>query len=141
MNSFDFMERFADQVASGEKRQTIRKPRKTQLKEGDEVHLFTGMRTDHCRKLGVGRLIQVMPLIINAESVVDLTKKRYPRLISTIGECENFAELDGFPFWASFRDFFLAKYGLPFTGTLYRWRLIGIPGLNTPVKRTQSLER
>ena len=49
-----FQKQFADLVESGEKRQTIRAYRKDgrDPKVGDRLHLYAGLRTKQCRKLG-----------------------------------------------------------------------------------------
>lgn len=45
---------FIDKILSGEKRQTIRKDGKKwkNVKVGDKLTLYTGLRTKDCRKLG-----------------------------------------------------------------------------------------
>ena len=49
MPAYNFQPRFAPQILSGEKRTTIRsKP----AKAGSPAHLFTGMRTKTCQRLG-----------------------------------------------------------------------------------------
>lgn len=53
---FNFMSQFAEAVESYEKPFTIRNQRKVEPKLGEVVHLFTGQRTRHCRKLGVAPL-------------------------------------------------------------------------------------
>lgn len=51
MPAYNFKNQFADKVEKGEKRQTIRFPRKRQTIPGDTLHLYTGMRTKSCRRL------------------------------------------------------------------------------------------
>ena len=45
---------FIDKILSGEKRQTIRRasPKWANVKAGDKLTLYTGLRTKQCRKLG-----------------------------------------------------------------------------------------
>src|SRR3954463_9681520 len=51
MPSLNFQARFADRVAEGSKRRTIRAGRKRLFKSGDNLAFFTGMRTKMCRRL------------------------------------------------------------------------------------------
>ena len=51
MPAYNFKKQFAPLVGSGEKRQTVRFPRKRQTVKGDTLYLYTGMRTSACRKL------------------------------------------------------------------------------------------
>jgi len=55
MPALNFQSRFADLVASGKKRQTIRPVRRHPIKAGDLLHLFTGMRTKRCKRLPSAR--------------------------------------------------------------------------------------
>ena len=54
MPALNFKKEFADKVASGEKRQTIRALRKDgkNPRPGQKLYLYTGMRTKYCRKCG-----------------------------------------------------------------------------------------
>lgn len=50
---------FKDKLVSGEKCQTIRKPRKRPLKLGDVLHVYWMLRTKECEKLGVSKIIKI----------------------------------------------------------------------------------
>lgn len=52
MPALSFMKCWREKVLSGEKRQTIRVKGKRVYKVGDTLHLFTGMRTKYCERLG-----------------------------------------------------------------------------------------
>lgn len=51
MTAYSFQKIFADDVASGNKCQTIRGPRNRHARVGEPIQLYTGMRTKQCRKL------------------------------------------------------------------------------------------
>lgn len=70
MPSLNFMERFAGAVERGEKRQTIRRVRKTPIKVGDTLQLYTGQRTKACRKLGLGRCTRVRAIMMRPDWTV-----------------------------------------------------------------------
>lgn len=50
---------FKEKLLSGEKCQTIRKPRKKPLKVGDVLHMFWKMRTKECEKLGITKITRI----------------------------------------------------------------------------------
>ena len=49
MVAYSFQKRFAEPILEGRKLGTIRAPRKRHARPGETMHLFTGMRTKHCR--------------------------------------------------------------------------------------------
>jgi hypothetical protein len=51
MVAYSFKPRFADAIRAGLKCQTIRADRKRHARPGEALQLFTGMRTQHCRRL------------------------------------------------------------------------------------------
>ena len=58
MVAYNFQKQFADAVERGEKRQTIRAPRRDgrHAKVGDKLQLYTGMRTKQCGMIVTGKL-------------------------------------------------------------------------------------
>ena len=60
---------FIDKIISGEKRQTIRRagPKWANVKAGDKLTLYTGLRTKACRKLGEAVVESIMPITIDTE--------------------------------------------------------------------------
>lgn len=52
MVAYSFNKGFAAPILAGTKRQTIRLPRKRHARRGEELQLFTGMRTKHCQLIG-----------------------------------------------------------------------------------------
>jgi hypothetical protein len=113
-----FSPQFAALVESGEKRQTIRAWRKFPICVGDRVYLWTGLRQPGARKLGEGIV----------ESVDAIRIERNRARVRTIplwdsGRVE-LAKDDGFESFDAMAAWFERTHGLPFTGTLIRWRLV-----------------
>lgn len=116
MPAYSFKERFVPLVKEGTKTQTIRAKRKRQqIKPGDTVYLYYGMRTKHCMKIGEGICTEVLP--------VHFTNKGFfcdGKLIET-NETDAFAKADGFKnlddMYAWWKDV------LPFEGELIKWKL------------------
>ena len=115
MPAYNFKLAFAHDVEIGVKRQTIRKERKYPTKEGQELSLYTGMRTKACR------LLKRAP----CKSVAVI--KIYGSYITVDGvwvsgaELEAMARADGFVSAEMFTKFFKRQYGLPFEGVLIKW--------------------
>ena len=125
MPALNFQAQFATLVESGQKAQTIRAPRKDgrDPKRGDTLHLFTGMRTKACRRLGRAVCSHTYPVEIRRDVIV---------LLPPIGDvyrggtwkADDFARKDGFADFDEMRDWFERTHGLPFTGRVIRWELL-----------------
>lgn len=116
MVAYNFQARFADAVQRGEKRQTIRSPRKNgHAKPGDAVQLYTGMRTLSCRKLGDATCEISTYCAIREDGI---TLGNYPKV-----DLDDFARADGFSDFENMKQWFRETYGLPFIGHLVCWRL------------------
>ena len=119
MVAYNFHAQFADTVASGEKCQTIRAPRKDNrhAKRGDKLQLYTGMRTKSCRKL--------RDAVCHDSCVVRLEYDKAwtfePQELFIGNDLERFAQSDGFACWSDMRDWFNETHGLPFIGQMIRW--------------------
>lgn len=135
MPAYNFQKQFADLVESGQKLQTIRKSRK-RAKVGDTAYLYTGQRTDQCRKLGHGIITDIYPIEIGFLSHGDSSDPGDPyalivfmedgKLITDLfvdGGLDDLAKLDGFTSGAEMIEWFDKLYGLPFTGFLHQWVL------------------
>jgi len=77
MPALNFQARFADAVERGDKTQTIRAPRKRPFKVGDNLYLYTGMRTKWCRKLLDAVCIGVDPIRIERNNMVVTRTKHF----------------------------------------------------------------
>lgn len=115
MPAYNFQSRFADPVASGEKRQTIRKPRKRPTRPGDNLKHYTGMRTKQCRLLCEATCKSVEPIRISSERVL-LNGKRL-----NYGEIVDLARADGFADVLPLLDFFEGWYGPDAELELIKW--------------------
>lgn len=104
---FNFKKQFAPLVASGTKRQTIRRTRKDRKrpKPGDIVRCYTGLRTSHVQLLYESPVIQCRAVRIDL----------FERYIVVDGarlfqeEARIFAQADGFNTTHELIDFFLEQ--------------------------------
>lgn len=131
MPSLDFMPVFAPVVRAGVKNTTIR--RAGRFRPGDKCHLFTGLRTDHCERLGVHTCLGVTPMLFTAyegEHGVEINASANFRLYIKLGtmwlnsaQIEELAHRDTAGLWTveQFVDFFCQTYILPFNADLIMW--------------------
>ena len=80
-------------LLDGSKTQTIRKPRKYPIQEGDMLHIYWKLRTKECEKLGIGIVISVL-----RKRLIDLTEEE--------------ARKDGFLDKAALLSAFLDMHGI-----------------------------
>jgi len=126
MPAYNFMERFAPLVESGEKRQTIRQTDKG-AKPGDTAYLYTGQHTKQCRKLGEGLILSVLPIEIARLSLGEpyAAIGVMPSTTYLAGErLDYFSKADGFSGGEEMVAWFEKQYGLPFFGYLHEWKLL-----------------
>ena len=121
MPALNYQERFAPKVESGEKRNTIRPRRKREIKPGDTLYHYTGMRTKRCRKLRTAVCLSVTKTTIASDHVSKYALKEFGLFIWVPAQLKRFAREDGFDSWKEMRDWFDKKYGLPFEGVLITW--------------------
>ena len=119
MPALNFKARFADDVESGAKRQTIRAWRKRPIKVDDRLYLYTGMRTKACRKLGESDCIDAPPITIRRVEGVCVAVIVDDDLLSEY-QAQQLAQADGFDSLDEFAAFFLPKGGT-FYGQLIKW--------------------
>jgi hypothetical protein len=122
MVAYSFKARFAGPIVAGAKRQTIRAERKRHARPGEELQLYVGMRTRHCRLLG--RAICYAAVNIR----LDLDCGRIESLDTgkawtTPEEIDAFAQLDGFESWRDMHRFWAAEHPdvKLFSGVMIRW--------------------
>lgn len=128
MPLYDFRPRFADQILAGTKRQTIRKPRSERsrhAREGDLVHLYTGLRTKASRKLGAAPCIGVDEVRLNfLRDRVTVTSAIGTRPILQPADLDDFAREDGLADWADMKATFREIHGadlVEFWGCIIYW--------------------
>lgn len=121
MVAYNFQPRFADDVAAGRKLQTIRQT--ARAKVGDELQLYTGMRTGKCRLLRRAVCTGVFKVV--------LWPDRYGVISPDGGKTwpfdalppDEFAQRDGFKDYAEMYAWFKAAYGREeFRGFLTMWQ-------------------
>lgn len=118
MVSFTFKPEFVPLIHSGEKFQTIRSGMRCQ--PGDTMHLFTGLRTKQCQRIGEAVCVETFPVMFRENSFhTGLNNKvihmKDPDLLLA------FAKADGFKTWDQCHEFFRQQYEFPFTGYVHRW--------------------
>jgi hypothetical protein len=112
--AYSFKSRFADAVASGAKRQTIRaNGKRRHARPGEALQLYTGMRTKDCRKLR-----DAVCVISTYCAIYDdrITTGKHPSI-----DLDEFAQRDGFADFTDMTDWFRETHGLPFIGQLIVW--------------------
>ncbi len=126
---------FVRKVETGQKRQTIRAYRRDQRdpKPGDRLYLFTGQRTENCRRLVAPIMRGLIRLKIPGLKLGTCVRcksthrieLRYRHGIPDVegGPCkvERLARLDGFTNAREMLEFLEKAHGLPFRGLLIRW--------------------
>jgi hypothetical protein len=120
MVAFNFQKRWAPDVESGKKPQTIRKG-PARAKVGDTLQLYTGQRTKSCRKLADAICTAVIPVRFNRYYFALDNKPIYDAALDKL------AREDGFKDWETAVDFFFDKFDEEpddFVGYLYKWRLV-----------------
>lgn len=137
MVAYSFAPQFAEAVALGNKRQTVRAHRRRHARLGEAVQLYAGMRTRQCRKLR-----DIDPVCIAVMPIAIAFSTSIQPLIQAIvvngtpltpAAMTQFAIDDGFgsgvdthgSALARMAEFWAEKHGTEdFAGVLIRWELI-----------------
>lgn len=122
MPAYNFKERFAALVESGEKTTTIRRlRRRDNAMVGRTLQLYTGQRTPACRKL-----VDPDPVCVAVSAIVIHSEARLVSLRGRMLRGQALADLaraDGFDDLVEFFEFFRRPDGSPFHGIFIKWRL------------------
>jgi len=107
---------FIEKILTGEKRQTIRRAgaKWKNVKPGDMLSFYAGLRTKQCRKLGVAAVDSINTILLNT-----ITHTVYlPSSLGILGyveladqEARTIAGMDGFTSMKDFWEFFASHYG------------------------------
>jgi hypothetical protein len=121
--AYSFRQQFIDPILRGAKRQTIRKPRAGKSRHaepGQELQLYTGMRTKYCRLIGKATCIDVVAVTFDFALPLLLVG---PDTFASLDELDEFACRDGFGDWLGMREFWAREHpNTPvFSGVLIRW--------------------
>lgn len=114
---------FIDKILSGEKRQTIRRASSKwkNVKVGDKLTLYTGLRSKQCRKLGEAFVESIEDVAFGA-GICSIAQGHWERLL-TDGEVDELARRDGFDDVYDFWQFFDAHYPeRPIRMKVIRWK-------------------
>jgi hypothetical protein len=117
MVAYNFQKTFAPLVESGQKRQTLRFPRRRDARPGEPLQLFTGQRTKYCRKLIAPdpTCLDVLPVTLQTCKIdPETAPEGFQVLIEEIQlDLEHltlFCQADGFKSRKGFWDFFARQY-------------------------------
>lgn len=107
---FNFKRQFADSVAAGTKRQTIRGLRKDGRRPvpGDRAALYCGLRTRDTRLLGTREVVACRAVRFDFEGAGELFIDGEPLRAE---QRSTFARADGFADWPSMLAWFRDQYG------------------------------
>jgi hypothetical protein len=123
----DFQARFANDVAAGRKRMTMRRSRADgrDPKAGDTLKLWTGLRTTNTRKLGEFVCVSAVKVEMDEAGLVWIDKGpiggHHGLYLLSIGEMDELARADGFHDSDEMLAWFQKTHSLPFRGVLLRW--------------------
>lgn len=124
MVAYSFQKQFVEPILAGAKQQTIRANRRRHARPGEELQLYTGMRTKHCKLIARAtcRSAEPIRLSFNAgcEGIwIQSTNDHF----GLAQELDHFARRDGFPTWFEMRAFWKSTHGTVefFDGVLIRW--------------------
>ena len=118
MVAINFDRRFADAVANGKKRQTVRPDRKQPIRVGDKLQLYPGLRGKGTRKLADAVCTETEAVEIDRNDLFLAGR------FADAHDREGFAIEDGFKTFDQMASWFAGKAGLPFRGRVIRWWLI-----------------
>jgi len=116
MSAYNFKKEFVPPIRTGGKKQTIRKKRKYQCKQGDMLQLYTGMRTKYCERIMDDQECKSVDDIIIYRDKIEING-----IFLSFFDMVTLAADDGFDCLADFLLFFHDHYSLPFTGVLIKW--------------------
>ena len=119
MPAYNFKQRFARKVASGEKLHTIRATRKDGHRPGigQPMHAYTGLRTKHTKLVFLSTISKVDRIRINVDGSIVVEGRGK----LTVDQAHALAMADGFTSANDLYEFFKAEHGLPFDGDLIHW--------------------
>ena len=131
MVAYSFKKQFGPPILAGTKAQTIRADRKRHARPGEELQLYPGMRTKHCKLVARVPCLEVAPIRIELprarqvpEVMVFKPDGDLARHILTPRALQNFAQADGFRDFDEMHAFWCAEHpGVDtFHGVLIRWK-------------------
>ena len=122
MVAYSVKAHFAQPIIDETKGGTIRNDRKRHARPGEEIQIYTGMRTKHCRLVARKICLDVAPIRLvltpgnPSVAVAGLT-------FSAARKLDYFAIFDGFADWPALREFWREVHEAltSFSGVHIRW--------------------
>jgi len=127
MVAYSFQKQFATPILDGTKGGTIRADRKRHARPGEELQLYTGMRTKHCRLISRETCAGVTPIRLYLKGdrvIIGEAGARTPRVdIRSARALDIFARFDGFVEWDALCSFWRETHEAlqDFSGQHIRW--------------------
>jgi len=122
-----FKKQFVTKILDGSKKFTIRNVRKVEPKIGDQLHMYTGLRTKYCEKISSEHTLKGIQLVdifiqrranptIITDSAIKLQQYytidiKVDNWILTDSEILNFVISDGFESEIQFADYWIKEAG------------------------------
>jgi uncharacterized protein YqfB (UPF0267 family) len=121
MVAYSFKRQFAEPILTGTKGGTIRGDRRRHARPSEELQLYTGMRTKHCRLITRKTCIAVE--VIHLDFIVSRIAIGGHLWLSDDDELDIFARFDGFQSWPELAAFWRGTHGDvdEFNGWHIRW--------------------
>ena len=123
MVAYSFKARFVGAILEGSKVGTIRaEGRRRHAIPGEELQLYTGMRTRSCRLIARATCSSVDHIRLDFGSRGEPVRLNGDAWFRREGELDAFARGDGFRDWEDLRAFWAEAHGQPtFSGVWIRW--------------------
>jgi hypothetical protein len=104
MVAYSFKRQFAEPILDGRKGGTIRANRRRHARPGEEVQLYTGMRTKQCRLIARKTCCEIEPVTLDFRLDRILLGYHPPRVLRG-RDLDRFAQFDGFENWPQMSSF------------------------------------
>jgi hypothetical protein len=126
MVAYSFKRQFVEPILSGAKCQTIRADRRRHARPGEQLQLYTGMRTKHCKLIARATCEAIEPVMLDFSGYGVV--KVGGNVLFSDARMQAFARQDGFSSWAEMRAFWCENHPRDeiFEGVLIRWGSIDV---------------
>jgi hypothetical protein len=122
MVAYSFKKQFAEPILDGRKGGTIRADRRRHAHPGEELQLYTGMRTKQCRLITRKTCVAVEPITLNFVGFGVGYIICGARCLRRPPELDAFAAFDGFQNFAEMAEFWAETHAADeFHGWHIRW--------------------
>lgn len=121
MVAYSFKARFAEPILAGTKGGTIRADRRRHARQGEEMQLYTGMRTKQCRLIARKTCLDIEQIWLwfGMKPALRLGSLHF----SNVQDLDEFATFDGFTNWMELEQFWrdVHESTWDFEGWHIRW--------------------